>query len=176
MMTVLSYVLAVAGLGLVALQVIAAQMANVHYPFERVTLINLLRTDPHRAEAQCRALPNTFYAPIGAAIAAAAMAQSRDPAAIAAANRPAYDAAAMAAASFWKMALTKGKLGVGLAGGAIVLDPAKGVPTLFVIMAVIAAGGLGWVWWRAEAAERSVVLARAEVLPEVDRVFVGGHY
>lgn len=177
MMTLLPYAMAILGLGVLGLQVLAAQGASIDFVGSRLMLLNLLRTAPRQAEVHARALPGTYYATIGAALTAGAAAQSRDPAQISAASRPAYDGAAMAAGGHWKLIFTKATLGAGLAGGGVVMSSqGKGVPTPVLIMAIVGGLGLAWVWWRREEAERAIVRARAELLPEVDRVFVDGRY
>ena len=96
---------------------------------------------------------------------------------ISAATYPAYDAGGMGVSTAWKMALGKAKLGAAASCGAVALALSSSVnPVLFIILAVCALGGLGWLFWSKLESERVIVLARHEVLPEVERVFVEGRY
>ena len=47
---------------------------------------------------------------------------------------------------------------------------------MLIIVGVGVLAGLAFVWARRAEVERSLILARAEVLPEVDRAFVDGRY
>jgi len=77
----------------------------------------------------------------------------------------------------WKQLVGRVKLAMMAAGGAVVIGMSQGVPPILVI--VLAAGvGIGFLWlfFYKQEVDRSMVRARAEILPEVDRAFVDGRY
>jgi hypothetical protein len=173
----LCYGLGAVGFGMVLFAVMRGWAMTVNYAVARLTLVNLLRTNPKHALQYCRSVPGTFFDSVASAITTAAMAQSRDPKMVQAATYPSYDAGGMGVSTAWKMALGKAKLGAGMSWGAVALA-ASGMtnPIVLIIFGVLAVGGLGWMFWGKMEAERIVVLARHEVLPEVDRVFIEGRY
>ena len=175
--TVAAYGLGVIGFGALALGVVQTMSSNLSYPQGKLMLTNLLRTSANQAEAVCKASPGTFFEPIGAAIKTAAMAQTTDPAVIASATLPTYDAVAGAVSAKWKQLIGKGKLALGAAVVGAGLASAGGSPSiLLIILAVLAAASFGWLFVHKSNVESSMMRARAEVLPEVDRAFVAGRY
>ena len=172
-----SYALGVIGVVLV-LRIIAQALAmNVKYMFARVTFVQTLRTNPRLAEMQCKGQEGTFYDPLRAAFETAKMVGVQDPNIIVQATRPTFDAAATGVGMKWKMmvgsvqrAAAMTVVGAGLAIG-------KGfTPVIQIILALGAVGATIWLMVKKQEVERSVVMARAEVLPEVERVFVEGRY
>jgi hypothetical protein len=151
--------------------------SNLKYIYTRPLLINALRTNGNHAELLCKSGPDSYFGAIGAAIKTAAMARSRDPSVVSGATVAAYDATGMAVSMRWQQLVGRVKLALMAAGGAIVLGLSKGMPPIVVI--VLAAGvAIGFVWlyfYKAEV-DRCIVLARAEILPEVDRAFIDGRY
>ncbi|HEY0481862.1 MAG TPA: hypothetical protein VGD37_30295 [Kofleriaceae bacterium] len=151
--------------------------SNLKYIYTRPLLINALRTNANHAERLCKTAPESYFGAIGAAIKIAGMMRSQDPKVVAGATLPSYDAAAAAVSMKWKQLLGRVKLGAMAAGGAIIIGMSSGVPPIFVI--VLAVGvGIGFLWlflYKAEV-DRCMLLARAEILPEVDRAFVDGRY
>jgi hypothetical protein len=173
----LSYALSLAGLGLVVAAVLGAYVANLSYPAARLRMLNMLRTSVNQAEIACRAAKNTFYEPIGAAIKIGAMAQTRDLAIIQASTKPGYDAACMNVKMHWKKLFGRGKMGVMLvAGGLALAISVKTSPVLHVIVAVLTAGAALWFVVTRMENERSLVRAKAELLPELDRALSEGRY
>jgi hypothetical protein len=173
----LCYGLAFVGLGIVLLAVMRGWAMTVNYAVSRLALVNLLRSNPKAALQYCRSVPGTFFDSVAAALSTAAMAQSRDPVMIQAATYPSYDAGGAGIGIAWKMALGKAKLGAGMSVAAIAVASTLKMSTVpFVIFAIASAAGLGWLFWGKMEAERIVVLARHEILPEVERVFVEGRY
>lgn len=169
--------LAVVGIGIMAGVLIPALNAFKPYPAARLMVTNLLRTNPRQAEMMCRTGEGTFLEGIGAAIKTAAMMGLRDPKMIAQATLPAYDAQGQAAMQKWKGYLMKAKLGAMAAGGSVVLGFNKeGVPWLMILLALGVGAGYGLLFLRSNEVERSIILGRREVLPEVDRVFIDGRY
>lgn len=175
--TVGAYLLAIVGFAMMASAVARTLTSNLKYIYTRPLLINALRTNANHAERLCKTAPESYFGAIGAALKTAGMTQSRDAKVVSGATVPSYDAAAMAISMKWKQLLGRVKLGLMAAGGGIALGLSSGVPPIFVI--VLAAGvGIGFLWlffYKAEI-DRCMILARAEILPEVDRAFVEGRY
>lgn len=204
MKALLSYGLALVGLGTVVLSLLKALRGNLSYPSARLLITNLLRTNPNQAEATCASMPGTFYEPLGATLKACAMMGTRDHAVLVQASRPTYDAVGQAVVQGFKGHITKAKIGLMMVVGALAMsalltkepekvvddpnyDPTADVveppepgffdgPGPLVIIALLAAGGMLWIFLRKQELERAVVRARAEILPEVERAFVEGRY
>jgi len=93
------------------------------------------------------------------------------------ATKPGYEAGIMSVTQHWKKLYGRGKKGVGLvAGGLALAIMAKTNPALHIIIAVLVGGATIWFLIVKAENERSVVRAKAEILPEVDRGFVEGRY
>ncbi|MBK7538485.1 MAG: hypothetical protein IPI49_24585 [Myxococcales bacterium] len=173
----LCYGLSIVGMVTVVLAVSKAWAMTVNYAVARLTLVNLLRSNPKGALQYCRSVPGTFFDSVAAAIVTASMAQTQDLKMIQSATYPSYDAGGMAVGTAWKMLLGKAKLGVGMAWGAVAAAVAAKVGVVpLVIFAIMTLLALGWLFWSKMESERIMVLARHEILPEVDRVFVEGRY
>jgi hypothetical protein len=175
--TVGSYVLAIVGFVMMATAVARTLTSNLKYIYTRPLLINALRTNANHAEQLCKTAPESYFGAIGAAIKIAAMARSRDPKVVGGATVPSYDAAAMQVSMRWKQLLGRVKLAGMAAGGAVIIGMSGGFPPIFVIV-LAACVGIGFLWlflYKAEV-DRCMLLARAEILPEVDRAFVDGRY
>lgn len=175
--TLASYGLAIVGFVMMATAVARTLASNLKYMYTRPLLINALRTNANHAEQLCKSSPESYWGAIGAAIKTAAVIGSRDPKILVTATAPAYDAAGQAVSMKWKQLVGRVKLALMAAGGALAIGLSKGVPPIMVI--VLAAGvGIGFLWlyfYKAEV-DRCIILARAEILPEVDRAFVDGRY
>jgi hypothetical protein len=105
------------------------------------------------------------------------MMKTRDPAILVQASRPAYDAQCMQIKMHWKSVFKRVKTSALLAAGAIALAVTAGAsPIVHILLGVASIAGGAWVFAYRIDVERSVVLARAEVLPEVDRAIVDGRY
>jgi hypothetical protein len=151
--------------------------ASLKYIYTRPLLINALRTNANHAELLCKTSPNSYFSAIGAALKTGAMMRSTDRAVVVQATVPAYDAQGAAVGMYWNQLLGRIKLGGMAAGGAIIVGMSKGTPPIAVIV-LGACVGLGYLWlflYKAEV-QRSVLRARAEILPEVDAAFAGGRY
>jgi hypothetical protein len=174
---VLAYLLAIAGTGMIAISVVTAIAGSVKYMFARVTLTQLLRTNPAHAMLMCRTKPGTFFEAIGTVIKALAVAGTRDMAVITATSLPTYDAAGMGISIKWKMLLGKAKLAAGMACAGLALSlSGGGVPIVLILLALAAVVGFLYLLWFKAEIDRSIIQARAEVLPEVDRMFAEGRY
>ena len=177
MKEVLAFVLAVAGTGMIAISVMTAIAGSVKYMFARVTLTHLLRTNPAHAVLVCRTKPGTFFEPIGTVMKALSKVGTRDMTVITATSLPTYDAAGMGVSTKWKMLIGKAKLAAGMAIGGLALSlSGGGVPVLLILLAIAAGGGFLYLLWFKSEVDRSILLARAEILPEVDRMFAEGRY
>lgn len=177
MATVGSYLLAIVGFVMMASAVARTLASNLKYVYTRPLLINALRTNGNYAEQLCKTRPDSYYGAIGAAIKTAAMCQSRDHKVVSGATVPSYDAAAMVVSMKWKQLLGRVKLGLMAAGGAVVIGLSKGVPPILVIVLAVSVGiGFLWVYFFKAEVDRCMILARVEILPEVDRAFVDGRY
>jgi hypothetical protein len=170
------YVLALGGFA-VMMSGFMQTVGTLLYRDARNTLIALLRQDPRRAHMMCSGETGTFYDAIGAAMKTAAMCKTRDLSILQSASRPAYDAACMMLAMRWKKLVGRGKLGAGMALGGVALALKAGsVPILIWIFAGLTAIGFVWLFVHKLDVDRSFILARQEVLPEVDRAFAEGRY
>ncbi len=176
--TVMSYLLAIGGLVTVGVFVVGTFGANLKYMHARMMLVNLLRTNPYQVERVSATMQGTFFEAITAALKTGAMMGSRDPSVIAQATRPAYDAAAGAAATQWNTLLGKAKLATGaaLAGSALPLATGKTPAIPVIIIGLVACAGLGWIYLRKMEIDASIIKARAEVLPEAERALIDGRY
>ncbi len=173
----LSYALSLAGLGMVIAAVLGAYVVNLSYPAARLRMLNMLRTSVNQAEVACRAAKGTFYEAIGAAIKIGAMAQTTDLTIIQASTKPGYDAACTGVTMHWKKLFGRGKLGAMMvAGGLALAISASTSPILHIIVAVITAIAALWFVVTRSENERSLVRAKAELLPELDRAFAEGRY
>jgi hypothetical protein len=173
---VLSYLLAVAGVG-VMMYAVSAAAGRIKYGVARGMVLHLLRTNPHQAEAMCRADKGTFLEAVAAAFKTAVMMKTRDASILAQASRPAYDAQCMQIKMHWKNVFKRVKTSALLAVGAVALAITAGAsPILHILLGVAVIAGDVWVFAYKVDVERSVVLARAEVLPEVERAIADGRY
>jgi hypothetical protein len=170
---VAGYALSIGGTFVVVAIVIHTLSRTLKYEQARNAIVHLLRTNPNQAEMQCRSLPNSFYDAIGATLKTGVMMGGvQDPAMIAQATAPTYDAMGQQVIQHWKSLTGKAKLAGLAAAGAIALRPG----VLTVILGVCAVGGLLWLMYYKTEVDRSIFRARVEVLPEVDRAFVDGRY
>lgn len=173
MKAVIGYSLSIGGTFVVIALVVYTLSRTLKYEQARNAIIHLLRTAPNQAEMQCQTLPQSFATPIGAALKAGAMcAGTNDPAIIASATVPTYDAIGGVVSQHWKGLLGKAKLAGVAVVGAIAVQPSA-IP---IILAVVSAGGLLWMMYYKAEVDRSIFRAKVEVLPEVDRAFVDGRY
>jgi hypothetical protein len=173
----LSYALAVGGLGLMTYVVITVMTINLTYPGARLAMINALRTSVNQAEYLCRSVPGTFFEAIGGAIKLGAMAGTVDMKILSATTSPGYDAAVPTITQKWKSLFGHAKKAIVLcAGGCALAIYASANPALHIILAIVVLGAAIWVLIAKLETERSIVRARAELLPELDRAFAEGRY
>jgi hypothetical protein len=173
----LSYALSLVGLGLVTWAVLGAYAVNLSYPAARLRMMNMLRTSVNQAEIACRAAKGTFYEAIGAAIKIGSMAQTNDINIIRQATTPGYDAALSGVKMHWRTLFGRAKKGGMLVlGGLVLAIVVDANPALHIIVTVIAAVPAVWFVVTKAENERSLVRAKAELLPELDRALAEGRY
>jgi hypothetical protein len=172
----LSYGLAIAGLVVAAIAAVGIA-GRLKYFQIKPAVLHLLRTNPNQAELMWRSAKGTCLEALATSMKTAAMMKSNDPAAIVAATKPSYDAACATVALHWKGVIKKIKTSLMLSFGGVALAFSVGALPIVHILALVACGAVaGWAWSFKSDAERSLVLARAELLPEVERAFVDGRY
>lgn len=174
----LSYALSLVGLGVVAAAVIGATLVNLSYPAARMRLLQMIAQSLNKAELMCKTAKNTFYEPIGNAIKIGAMAQTTDLSILQQSTTPSYDAACMSVTLHWKALFRRGKMGVMMVVGGVALAMSnKGQSAaLHIIVAIVTAIAVAWFFFTRNENERSLMRARAEILPEVNRAFAEGRY
>jgi hypothetical protein len=174
---VLSYLLSLGGAGLVGYAVMLAGAINCDYPQARFRIINALRTQPWQAEMMTKTKPGSFFDGIHAAMKAAGQLGLRDPAILQKATIPSYDGAVSLIPMGWKGIFGKLKLGAGLAAGGLVMAiAASALPVLHIILLLGVIGAAAWLFITRRDCERYVVLARLEILPEVESCIAAGRY
>ena len=162
---------------MVVAAVIGAALVNLSYPKARLEMINMLRTNVNKAQFLAKTAKGTFYEPIGEAIKIGAMAVTTDISIITMATKPGYDAGCMNVTQHWKALFGRGKKGVMMvAGGVALAVVAKTNPALHIICAVLTAGAAVWFIVTKIENERSLIRAKVEILPELDRGFAEGRY
>jgi hypothetical protein len=177
MKTVLSYGLALGGFVVVGALVVHTLTRSMRYPDARNSLIMLLRANPNQAEYRCLLLPHTFHEPVAAALKTGGMTQSTDLKIVQAATVPTFDAIGGMVVQHWKGLITKAKLAtIASVGGFILAVTKGGFPVLIFLISLSSVGGLVWLFVFLADIERSVMRARVEVLPDVDRAIVEGRY
>jgi hypothetical protein len=201
----LSYGVALLGLGMVVLALLKAMGTNLSYPGAKLMLTNLLRTNPNKAEQVCKSLPGTFFEPLAATFTTIAQMAMRDANIVTQTTRPTFDGAAKGVVQGFSGHLMKAKLGMMAVVGGLVLsilmatkpaepkpddpnyDPTADVveveepgffsgPGPFIIIFLLAGAAAGMVYARKLELERSIVRARAELLPELEQSVIQGRY
>ena len=176
-MGLISYVAAFGGLVLLGIAVFGSMERTLSYPDTRVRLTNLLRTNANQAELLCKTLPGSFIAAVGAALAAGGMVMGQPAHVVAQATMPAYDGGATMVKMGWSGVMGKAKMGALASAGGLGLQASEGKwPILLILIALIAGGVFAWLFMQHREAERCLVRARAELLPEVDSAILGQRY
>jgi hypothetical protein len=174
---VLSYLLALGGAGLVGYAAMLVAAINCDYPSARFRIIQALRTQPWQAEVMTKTKPGSFFDGIHAAMKTAGQLGIRDIEMLQKATQPSYDAATSLISMTWKNILGKLKLG----GGAVVAGlglaiSASAMPVLHIILLVGVVVAVIYAFSVKRDSERYVVLARHEILPEVEVCIASGRY
>ena len=171
----LSYALALGGFGLAIYAVIATVQINLTYPGARLAMLNALRTSVQHADYLCRSVPGTFFEAIGAAIKLGYQAGTTDINIIGQTTKPGYDATVTMVTLKWKSLFGHAKKAVALTVGGVALAISqKANPALHIILAILVLGAAIWIFIAKLDTERSILRARAELLPELDRAFAEG--
>lgn len=205
MKALLSYGVALLGLGMVVLALLKAWSTNLSYPGAKLMLRNLMTSNPNKAEQVCKSLPGTFFEPLAATFTTIAQMGMRDPNIVTQTSRPTFDGVAKGVVQGFSGHLMKAKLGMMAVVGGLVLsilmatkpaepkpddpnyDPTADVveveepgffsgPGPFVIIFLLAGAAAGMVYARKLELERSIVRARAELLPELEKAVIDGRY
>jgi hypothetical protein len=174
---VLSYLLALGGAGIVAYATMLVVAINCDYPSSRFKIIQALRMQPWQAEVMTNTKPGSFYDGIHAAMKTAGQLGLRDPVMLQKATLPSYDAAISLIPMKWKPILGKLKTG----GGAVVAGlglaiSASAMPAVHIILLVGVVVAVIYTFSVKRDSERYVMLARHEILPEVEACIAAGRY
>jgi hypothetical protein len=170
------YVLGIGGVALLLISV-TKTFGGLSYPAARLSLTNLLRTNPNQAEMVARGMEGTFGEALGAAMKTAALVGVPDQALIAATSLPTFDGIAQGIAARWGGLITKGKLYlVAVLGGFMIGLAGGGFPIISFLLALIAVGCFIRVFMYKGEVESTIVRARHELLPEADRAMASGRY
>jgi hypothetical protein len=174
---VMSYLLALGGAGLVGYAAMLVAAINCDYPSARFRIIQALRTQPWQAEIMTKTKPGSFFDGINAAMKTAGQLGIRDVAILQQATLPSYDAATKLIPMTWKSILGKLKMG----GGAVVAGlglaiSASAMPALHIILLVGVVVAAIYMLSVKRDSERYIVLARHEILPEVEACIAAGRY
>ena len=172
MKAIASVGLSVAGFAVILALAIHTLSKNLKYDQARNALIHLLRTNPNQAELQCQTMPNTFYDAVAAAMKGAAMTGTQDPAIIATATVPSFDAIGSVVMQHWKGLIGKSKLAAVAVIGGVALGPG----ILTITLGVLSIAGIAWLFYFKAEVDRSIFRAKIEVLPDLERAFVDGRY
>ena len=172
-----SYALCGVGIALCMGPIFKAWGSNLRYPVAKLKILNQLRTNPNQALGMCKMLPESFFAAIAAAIEAGWMTQSTDPTIIQPTTQATFDAGGTGVSIKWKMHLMKAKLGVmaGVGGFLLALSSGSG-PIIQGICAALTVAAIVWLFVVKQEVDASIIRARAEILPEVNRMFIEGRY
>ena len=174
---IVSWVLVLGGLLYLVITMMRVSMIHVRYLEVRTMLVRLLRSDPSRAEIMMKRVPGSLLDAFSAAFKMAGQTQTRDPNILVSATRPTYDAACQMIVMGWKKFVGHAKRAmiIVIIGFGFAFNKGKW-PWLMFFIALAAVIGFVWVWGRKAETERSMTLGRAEVLPEIERVFAEGRY
>jgi hypothetical protein len=176
MKIIAAYVLAIGGT-LACVGGAGLTMGHPSYAQARLTMVNLLRSNPHQAERVAQTTKHTFYDGIKAAMKTAAMLGTNDPAVVPQATLPAYDGAAVQVKMHWDGLARPAKMGVMAALGGVALALMSDLNAiLFVILGVLAVAGFARLLLYKMEIESTLTKARVEVLPELDRAIIDGRY
>lgn len=175
--TVAAFGLTAVGLLIVCIPAMKTFNSNSSYAQSKLSMINLLRTNPHQAEFMAKKMEGTYCEAIAGALKIGGTAAGQDLATIKATTGPTYDGVAQGIVGKWKGDAAKAKVGlmaavagagIGLAGGSLVFIP--------IILAVLAVSAFLRLLWFAHDLNSQILRARAEVLPEVDSAIASGRY
>lgn len=170
-----AYALVGAGFIVIGAGVAKTFSSSLSYPQAKLMLVNLLRTNPYQAEMVSKRMQGTFCEAIASALKIGGMSGTQDPAMIAQATLPSYDATGQAVITKWGTVLMKAKLALTAAvvGATLAISDGRVLPVIIAVLAV--AGFVRLFLFKAEV-ESNVLRARAEVLPEVNNAIASGRF
>jgi hypothetical protein len=174
-MEIASYAMAAGGLVLVVVGLRAMLRMRLAYRMANPMLVKLAAAgNVDRAEKLCKAGAGSYFDAIAAAIAAARASGSTDVVTLAAASRPAFDAAGAKLAARWRTHANFGFIGAMLLGGGFALD-LDGTHLRLPLLAGAAIGLLAAVWIAVQRGNVASALAsaRSEVLPVIEQALAG---
>lgn len=175
--TVAAFGLTAIGLVVCCIPAVKTFHSSSSYAQSKLSMINLLRTNPHQAEFMAKKMEGTYCEAIASALKIGGTAAGQPLAMVKSATAPTYDGVAQGIVGKWKGDAAKAKVGlmaavagagIGLAGGSLVFIP--------IILAAIAVSAFLRLLWFAHDLNSQILRARAEVLPEVDAAIVSGRY
>jgi rubrerythrin len=172
-MEIASYAMAATGLVLVVLGIHTMLRMRLAYRMANAQLVKLAAAgNVDRAEKLCKAGRGTYFDAVAAAIAAARASSSTDVVTLAAASRPAFDAAGTKLAARWRAHANLGFVGAMLLGGGFAVD-FNG--THLPLVAGAAIGLLAAVWIAVQRGNLAAALAsaRSDVLPRIEQALAG---
>jgi hypothetical protein len=174
-MEVASYAMAAGGIVLVALALRAMIPMRVAYRIANAMFVRLAGAgNIDRAEKLCKAAPGTYLDAIAAAMAAARATGSTDLVTLAAASRPAFDAAGAKHVARWRTHANLGLVGAMLLAGGFALDfDAAHLRVPLAIGAGIGVLVAAWIAARRGYADAALSSARSEVLPLIEQGLAG---
>lgn len=169
-----SYVLAIGGLGAMITFFGLALAHNTSYLNARLLLVNLLRSNPNHALTVCDTQPHTFYEVVSMVMKACAMVGVSDPSILQQASRPTFDAGVTTVNTWWNTMMMKAKMAAGAAAVGSIIPIADGrfPPIIVFLCSLLAGAAFLFVLYRQMDTQRSLLRAKVEILPEVERVFV----
>jgi hypothetical protein len=176
--TLATYTLAFGGLFVMLGFFGMAVAHNTSYLNARLLFLNLLRQNPNQAEAVASTQPHSFYEAIAMTMKTVAQMGASDLENIQKASRPTWEAGCTMVQTWWKTTMTKAKLAAGAAGAGVAIPASSGEfpPIPVLICGILAGAAFLYLMYRQADTDRSLIRARAEVLPEIERVFVEGRY
>lgn len=176
--TLATYTLAVGGLFVMLGFFGMAVAHNTSYLNARLLMLNLLRTNPNQAEYVATTQPHSFYEVVAMVMKTVAAIGSNDLSVIQQGSRPAWEAGCTVVQTHWKTTITKAKMAAGAAAAGVAIPASAGEfpPIIVLICGLLAGACFLYLLYRQSDTDRSLIRARAEVLPEVERVFVDGRY
>ncbi len=175
--TVAAFGLASLGLIVVCIPAVKTFSSNSSYAQSKLSMINLLRTNPYQAEFMAKKMEGTYCEAIAGALKIGGTLAGQQLPMIKATTAPTYDGVAQGIVGKWKGDAAKAKVGlmaavagagIGLAGGSLVFIP--------IILAALAVSAFLRLLWYSHDLNSQILRARAEVLPEVDAAIASGRY
>lgn len=175
--TLLSYGLGAVGLVMMLVALTTVVAATMDYAAGRYRVINLLRTAPNNAHHMLTSAPMTFFEPLAMVMKTLVMTRTSDAKTVQATSGPTYDGCVKGIEGKWAALMIKAKMGLGAVAGGLAVGLSKDeFPILLTIASAIAGIAFLWIYLKKVDIDRSMLRARAEILPEVEAAFIQGRY